>query len=264
MFLPYNVDVPMERLPIANWLLIGATVIHSMALLIDPTVDQAFGNRPQFPMQFDETRLPSFVDLGIHRGEGLALGQLITYTFVHGGFMHLAGNMIFLFCFGNAVNAKIGQLPYLLLYFAMGIAAGLVWLLLGRGRVAIGASGAIMGITGVYVVLYPRNYVTVFWGMGGLGWWGGVTEIAGGWVVFCEILFNLWGWLLPVGNVAHEAHLGGLLIGLATGLFLVKTRLIKSSPYEENLLQWLRKQSHAKRRSRRRRRPRRPPESLEE
>jgi membrane associated rhomboid family serine protease len=250
LFLPYNVDVPMERLPIANWLLIGATVITSASLWFVSASEVV--RRGQL-LDDEQTRMPAWTDMGIHRGGKLAFSQLLTHTLVHAGIVHLIGNMIFLFCFGNAVNAKIGQLQYLLLYAAMSIAAGVVWLALGRGKVAVGASGAVMGITGVYVVLYPRNYVTVLWRF---GMNAGVTEIAGGWVVLCEILFNLLGWLLPFGNVAHEAHLGGMFTGMATGVVLVYTGLVKSTSYEENLLQWLGLQPRTKQRARRRRKRR--------
>ena len=78
------------------------------------------------------------------------------------GVLHLLGNLLFLFTFGNAVNAKLGHLPFLALYFGSGAFAGLAWLLLGSRVPVLGASGAIMGITGAFLVLYPLNEISYY------------------------------------------------------------------------------------------------------
>src|SRR5262249_26212016 len=87
--------------------------------------------------------------------------NLITHAFVHGGFLHLLGKLIFLFAFGNAINAKLGHVVYLACYFFFAILAGLGWMLLGNGVPVVGASGAIMGIAGMFFVLYPFNELAI-------------------------------------------------------------------------------------------------------
>src|SRR5215468_1620795 len=78
---------------------------------------------------------------------------LFTSLFAHDGLGHLLGNMLFLFVFGNAVNAKLGHVQFLICYFLIGMLEGVVWMLLGPGP-AIGSSGAIMGIVGMFLVFY--------------------------------------------------------------------------------------------------------------
>ena len=95
MLIPFNVDVPMERVPVANWIVIGITILVSLLV-----------------MAHAPDRLPikgpaRYVIL--QRGDGFHLVQLVGHVLVHGGWFHLLGNMVFLFCFGNAINAKFGH-----------------------------------------------------------------------------------------------------------------------------------------------------------
>ena len=124
-FIPYNVDIAMPRLPLANWVIIGLTVVLSTALLIEDspylreptegerameTLYRASGMQRQAPPS------PLFSLLVLQPGPDFRVTQLVGHLFAHYDFLHLAGNMIFLFCFGNAINAKFGHLFYLLFY----------------------------------------------------------------------------------------------------------------------------------------------------
>ncbi|MHC4402869.1 MAG: rhomboid family intramembrane serine protease, partial [Planctomycetota bacterium] len=144
MLFPFNVDVPMERVPIANWIVIGLTCLVSVALLMA-----------------DPRHLPDFAIL--KGGAEFSSLQLFGHLLTHGGTFHLFANMIFLFCFGNAVNAKLGHATFLVFYFGVGALSGGAWLVFGSGEPLVGASGAIMGVVGVFFVLYPRNDVSVFY-----------------------------------------------------------------------------------------------------
>src|SRR5262249_43035589 len=92
-----------------------------------------------------------------------ALVTLFTSQFLHGGWLHLIGNMVFLWVFGRAVEDRVGHLRYLLLYLLGGAAAGLVQSLISLDdpeQVLIGASGAIATVLGTYLVLFPGAWVT--------------------------------------------------------------------------------------------------------
>ena len=104
---------------------------------------------------------------GLGLGEiGPGLGSALLSMFLHGGWGHLLGNMLFLWVFGDNVEDRLGHLRYLLFYLLAGYAATLahVWANPGSSVPAIGASGAISGVLGAYLFLYPRaRIVTIFW-----------------------------------------------------------------------------------------------------
>ena len=89
---------------------------------------------------------------------------LITSTFMHGGIMHLGGNMLFLWIFGDNIEAKFGKIKYIGIYLMWGVGAGLIHIYgdAGSGIPAVGASGAIAGILGAYLVMFPRAKVMTF------------------------------------------------------------------------------------------------------
>jgi len=162
----------------------------------------------------------------------------VSYLFVHADIIHLIGNMIFLFVFGNAVNAKLGHGLFLASYILFGAVAGLGWLLLGDGRPVVGASGAIMGVVGVFLVLFPRNDIAIYY------WFGwvavGTFTISAVWVILFYFVCDLLGVLLAGGGaVAYVAHLGGALAGSAFSAALIGSGWLEPTAYEENLLQTL-------------------------
>jgi membrane associated rhomboid family serine protease len=152
--IPLTVDVPMKRLPCANWLLIAATVWISLAV--------PYAHRERDALIPELPSLEKLSPLVLQRAHFRPY-QLVTHLFQHAGLVHLIGNTVFLFVFGNAVNAKLGQLGFLAAYLLLGVLAGLAWLVGGQGDAALGASGAIMGVCGMSLVLYPLNMVKVFW-----------------------------------------------------------------------------------------------------
>lgn len=217
MLIPYNVDVPMERVPIANWIVIGLTTLVSMIVLV---------GEPEAAIRL----------LVLQRVEGFAVVQLAGYVLVHGGLIHLVGNMVFLFCFGNAINAKFGHVVFVGFYVATGMIAGLAWLLLGSGEAVVGASGAIMGVVGAFLILYPRNDVSVFYVFYGVG----TFEVPSAVVILCYIAFDVLGLVFAsAGGVAYMCHVIGMLVGVFVAVVLLLTGYIESTRYEENLLQIL-------------------------
>lgn len=143
MLIPYTVDVPMQRWPFASFALIGFTIIISSLILagiIEPAGWMVIGP-----------------------GEYFSIASLFGNLFVHGDPLHLLGNMVFLFAFGNAINAKLRHILFLMSYLAIGAFEGIIWSLIADGP-ALGASGAIMGMMGmmgIFIIYYPRNDVSV-------------------------------------------------------------------------------------------------------
>src|SRR5690606_4238592 len=93
---------------------------------------------------------------------GWGLSGMFGHVFLHGGLLHLFGNMLFLWAFGNAVCAKVGNFRYAALFFVLAFASAAVHNLFD-GHPAIGASGAINGVVGLFLVYFPRNDIRCFW-----------------------------------------------------------------------------------------------------
>jgi membrane associated rhomboid family serine protease len=140
---------------------------------------------------------------------------LITSMFLHGGWMHLGGNMLYLWIFGDNLEKTMGAARFLVFYLACGIAAGLAHILFSGGSSVptVGASGAISGVLGGYLVLFPHNRVRVLTR-------GGIMSVPaivvlGFWIVIQ--LINGLGSLAvrtETGGVAYMAHIGGFVAGL--------------------------------------------------
>jgi membrane associated rhomboid family serine protease len=166
-----------------------------------------------------------------HRG---LVEMAFSSMFMHGGWIHIAGNMLFLWIFGNNVEDAMGRARFLLWYLAAGVAAlalqTFVTLHFTDARGAsipnIGASGAIAGVLGAYFVLLPRASVLTAVVLGFFFW---LTEIPA--ILFLGIwfLFQLWQGGFSIlhpeagGGVAFFAHVGGFVFGLAT-VYLFATR----------------------------------------
>ena len=140
---------------------------------------------------------------------------LLTSMFLHGGWGHLGGNMLFLWIFGDNIEHRIGHVRFLAFYVICGLAAGIAHILFNSGSTipTVGASGAISGVMGGYLLLFPRNRVYVMT-------WGGVAAVPavlmlGLWIVLQFI--NSVGAVAQTpetGGVAYLAHIGGFAAGL--------------------------------------------------
>jgi membrane associated rhomboid family serine protease len=142
---------------------------------------------------------------------------LLTAMFMHGGFAHLFGNMLYLWIFGDNLEDAMGHARYLVFYLATGIAAGLahvfVTAVLGNNALipCLGASGAISGVLGGYIVLFPRKrvHVIAFYQMMHVP----ALFAIGLWFVF-QLLSGAGTLGGDVGGVAYGAHIGGFLAGM--------------------------------------------------
>ena len=154
--------------------------------------------------------------------------SLFSSIFMHGGLMHLGGNMLFLWIFGDNIELKFGKVKFLLIYLGWGIGAGLAHIVIDPTSTipAVGASGAISGILGAYLAMFPRVRITTFLM---LGFFWRMMHIQAKWflpfwLVFQNLLpFFIGGFGVAGGGVAYMAHIGGFAIGFATGYLYKKT-----------------------------------------
>ncbi len=163
--------------------------------------------------------------------------QLITHAFLHGGILHLAGNMLFLLVFGSRVNAAIGNILTVILYPILAIAAALVHLAsmeAGPPMAMLGASGAVMGLAGAYLLLFPihKIYMVIWmrWGLlAGFHLSFKCFSLRGFWVVLFYIMFDVIAvsFVMSTGT-AHWAHIGGLIGGMVIAFGLLAGRIAYS------------------------------------
>jgi len=154
--------------------------------------------------------------------------SLLSSVFLHGGAMHLGGNMLFLWIFGDNIELKFGKIKYLAIYLIWGISSGLIHILGDPSSVipAVGASGAISGVLGAYLVIFPRAKIQTALMM---GFFMRMIYIQARWflpfwLVFQNLLpFFIGGFGVAGGGVAYLAHIGGFAVGLATGYLYKKT-----------------------------------------
>lgn len=207
--IPLKDDNPTRTFPFVNWALILINVaVFFYQVQLPSHVAKAFVlHNATIPQ-----RIPAF--LAGHLGFQMAFYPLFTSMFLHGGWMHLLGNMLFLYIFGDNVEDYFGHLGYVIFYLFCGVGSGLIHVLfnLHSSLPAIGASGAISGVMGAYLVLYPRANVLVWFiiflipipAVFVLGYWFVLQFLEG---------IGEFGAANTAG-VAWWAHIGGFLMGM--------------------------------------------------
>jgi membrane associated rhomboid family serine protease len=211
--IPISDANPTRRAPVVNWLLISINIIVFLYELSLPT--RAFNG---FVASFgvNSTNIlhalarPSLAPMGTWE-------TLITSQFLHAGWLHIIGNMIYLWVFGDNIEDTLGHVLYLLFYLISGAVAGVAQAVIqGPSNIpSIGASGAIAGVLGAYLVLYPTvriNTLIIFYFITTLripalvliGWWF-VQQFFYGIMALTES---------AAGGVAFWAHVGGFIAGV--------------------------------------------------
>lgn len=158
---------------------------------------------------------------------------------LHAGIVHMLFNLLFLWIFGNAVCAKIGNAIYLPFYLLFGLLAGIAHLIF-QGGAAIGASGAINGVVGMYVVFFPENEITCYWTLSIFYW--KQFSVRSFWVILFWLVGDIFGAVLlsgQLGGVAYFSHLGGFATGFGLAILMLKTRMVTMERYERSLLEIL-------------------------
>ena len=286
MIIPWKVDVPQDRVPFINWLII-AVAIAAFALQTVSEIEQSIKLQQKLGEFKDGSAEDLARELGIKEKQfreieqsvdktadkirktipdekalqrykekkikelirenfvlrkirpfilsGWTIKGLFGHMWLHGGIVHLFGNMLFLWIFGNAVCAKIGNIRYLPIYLGLGVIAGISHLIFAGGN-AIGASGAIYGIVGMYLVFFPENDISCYLVLPFFF----VREIclSSIWMILFWVAFDVWGAMSGGGGVAYFAHLGGFAAGVVLAIVMLKYKLVvMEEGYEKSLLQ---------------------------
>ena len=169
---------------------------------------------------------------GFRPGAPSAL-DILTSMFLHGGLLHLLGNMLFLWIYGDNVEHRLGRLSYLAAYLGTGVAAALGdgLLRMGSNIPSVGASGAISGVLGLYFIWFPRNRVRVWIFL--FPFFMNVIELRARIVLGIYIIA---GNILPLilaggsGGVSHGAHIGGFVAGLGAAFLIDRLSLARLEP----------------------------------
>ena len=205
--LPIRTSIRPQRTPYANYAIITINVIifiaQQVVTRIDPALVQRFVLNPEHPQLY----------------------QFITYAFMHGGLLHIIGNMFFLWLFGNNVNDKLGHIGYLCFFLAGAIFSGVGHALLG-GASVLGASGAVAAVTGAFLVLFPQSLITVFYW---LFFFIDTIEVPA--IYFIGFKLIVWDNMIErsVSHIAYDAHLSGYAFGALSITALLAMGFIKSN-----------------------------------
>jgi membrane associated rhomboid family serine protease len=226
--IPLRDDVPSRSVPIVNLTLIAVSVVAFIYELgLGRGLDGFFKHAAVVPVLFagDDGRLSMVETVAWVLSPALGL-RVIFSMFLHGGWLHLLGNMLYLWIFGDNVEDRMGHLRYLIFYLLCGGLATMAHVSAEpRSPVpSLGASGAIAGVLGAYLALYPRAQVVTLLP---LGFFTQLIKVpAFFFLVFWFLQQFLYGTLsltaksVQTGGVAWWAHIGGFAAGLAlVGLF---------------------------------------------
>ncbi|GAA0679223.1 rhomboid family intramembrane serine protease [Streptomyces cellulosae] len=245
MVIPVHDVNPARRTPWVTYALIIANIVVFVAYtpgvvgsltggggsLADLCHLEAFLERwAVVPRELIHHQLPSLVPTGATgvgpRGAGCVIGppryekspelSVLTAMFLHGGWLHLLGNMLFLWIFGNNIEDRMGHVRFLLFYLVCGYAAAYGFALLNAdsGEPLIGASGAVAGVLGAYLVLYPRARVWVlvpfliFLPLRLPAW-----IVLGLWFAL-QAVYSTGQGVTDAGTVAYAAHVVGFVVGM--------------------------------------------------
>ena len=211
--IPLHDDNPTRTFPVVTVALIaGCTLVFLWQLTLDPRSGQA--------VVYALGLIPAVVLHKVSLSPELAVvapaATVFTSMFLHGGFLHLGGNMLYLWIFGNNVEDAMGHGRFLAFYLLCGTAAACGQILQDPGSQVpmIGASGAISGVLGAYLLLYPHARVLV---VIPLGFFPYIVRIPAGWVLGIWFFLQLLSSLLSHGveaGVAWFAHIGGFIAGM--------------------------------------------------
>ena len=212
-FFPFADENPTSEKPIISWLIIFTCSFIFFNQIFDPIYETeqtflSFGMIPAVLFGHSELSDPlKIIPPAL---------SIFTSMFLHGGWMHIIGNMTYLYIFGDNIEERLGKLKFVIFYLVTGIVAAISQAIMDPTSTIpmIGASGAIAGVLGGYLVLYPKANIKV------LFWFIIIVKVIrirafivlGGWIIIQFISFN--GTELNSGGVAYAAHIGGFISGI--------------------------------------------------
>ena len=184
-----------------------------------------FTNKRAEDMLLNYGTVPAVITNGIASHNYASISTIFSSMFLHAGVMHIGGNMLFLWIFGDNIEYKFGRGKFLALYLFWGVTAGFFHILSNPSSPlpAIGASGAISGVLGAYLILFPNAKVVTLMLF---GFFTRLTRISAKWYLpFWFIFQNVLPALIGSSGsgVAFFAHIGGFLVGLFAGFIYKKT-----------------------------------------
>lgn len=211
MFFPIRTSIQPRRTPYVNYFLIAANIIVYLFSFANPT-----GRGLQ---------MRAWTEFFMLTPEHPYIWQFVTYAFLHGGAMHIFGNMFFLYIFGNNINDRLGNVGYLCFYLSGAVFSGIGHTLLSSNPV-LGASGAVAAVTGAYLVLAPNSLITVvYWFL-----FIGTVEIrALYFIAFKLIIYDNIIAADAAHGIAYTAHLAGYGFGILAIMALLAGGLIDSN-----------------------------------
>ncbi len=233
MLLPIRTSIRPRRTPYANYALIAVNVLIFL-ITYSPHYSIIAGQRMLEPLrpwadQFMLTPLRPY------------LWQFVSYAFLHGSYMHIIGNMFFLYLFGNNVNDKLGHIGYLCFYLAGAVFSAIGHTLMSPAAV-LGASGAVAAITGAFLVLFPQTLITVIYWF----FFIGTMDLPTLYFIGLKMILidNVIVRYTP--HVAYNAHLAGYAFGITAMLLMLATGLITGSGLDlwAMIQRWNRRRSY--------------------
>ena len=222
--IPIRDDLPTRHKPLVNILLIAINIlVYALMWLAGPA---------QELLVYAFALIPANFLNGVHAGD---IMDIFTSMFMHGGFAHIAGNMLYLWIFGDNVEDRLGSGKYLVFYLTGGVIASLTHLLTNPGSQipTVGASGAIAAVLGAYLVLYPRSRILTFIP---LGFFLRLTMVPATIVLGFWFIMQLFSGFMSmggpdVGGVAFWAHVGGFVAGVIMALPFTTKRKPEDAVY---------------------------------
>jgi membrane associated rhomboid family serine protease len=210
--IPLQDDNPTERTPFVTVAFIATcTLVFLYQASLSPRTGETFifqyGAIPA--VLFGQADLPEAMSVTIP-----TYATVITSMFLHGGWMHLMGNMLYLWIFGNNIEDVMGHARFIVFYLTCGVVAAFSHAVTDPSSTVpmVGASGAISGVLGAYILLFPRAHVLVFFP--GVG----MTRVAAGIVLGMWFIMQLLSGGMSIGHtgggVAFFAHIGGFVAGM--------------------------------------------------
>lgn len=219
--LPIRTSIRPWRTPYANYALIAINLIIFL---------MTYGPHPHIiDGQVMVAPVRHWAEQFMLTPSGWHFWQFISYAFLHGGLLHVIGNMYFLYIFGNNVNDKLGHTGYVCLYLGGAVFAGVGHAILHANPV-LGASGAVAAITGAYLALFPQTFITVLYWF----FFIGTMELLALYFILFKLIFwdNIVEPAFSTAAVAYDAHIAGYAFGIAAILSLLASGLITSSSFD--------------------------------
>jgi membrane associated rhomboid family serine protease len=217
---PIQDSIPSRHPPLASVALIAVNVLIFWFELSLPEESQValFRDYGLVPALWHD-------DTGLRQPAGIALLSPLTSMFLHGGWYHVLGNMWMLWIFGDNVEDRMGTWRFLGFYLLTGVVAGATHVGFHPGSAVptVGASGAVAGVMGAYVLMFPRARILTFIPILFLPWLIEVSALFFIGIWFVGQVFSATSWVMlrpdQVAGIAFWAHIGGFLAGLALARF---------------------------------------------